>query len=122
MTTGSHTFIYVAPNLPAGFYFVEMKVDGQTTVKRVVKPSATNSIKTITANANRINVFPNPNSGTITLQSNSELGLITIYNDFGELIYQQTINENKTQVDLNQYAKGIYFVKNKNQFIKIVKE
>jgi hypothetical protein len=111
MAAGNHSIVYNASSLATGVYFVSIKINGYTTTKKIIKPSTTNSIETITTNINSIIIFPNPNNGNITLQGNSELGLITIYNDIGELIYQQIIKENKTQIDLSQDAKGTYFLK-----------
>jgi len=122
MAMGNHTIVYNASSLATGIYFVSMKINGHTTTKKIIKLSATNSIETIAANINSAKVFPNPNNGNITLQSNSELGLIIIYDTKGELIYRQITKENSIQIDLSQQSKGIYFMKNKTQLIKVVKE
>jgi hypothetical protein len=122
MSSGNHIIVYDTHSLTSGVYFVEMKIGGQTFVKKAIKPSTTNSIKTITANTSNVTIFPNPNNGNITLQSANELGLITICNTLGELVYSQTTKENNTQIDLSNQAPGIYFVKIQDQFIKLIKE
>lgn len=73
-------------------------------------------------NNNDFILYPNPNNGNINIQSQNELGLITIYNNLGQLVYQQIIKNKATQVDLSQQAAGIYLVKCQNQSIKIIKE
>ena len=69
-----------------------------------------------------INVYPNPNNGTLNIHSQYELGLITIYGVLGEVVYQQLIKENNVQVDLREKASGIYIIRVGGQFIKAFKE
>jgi hypothetical protein len=75
---------------------------------------------------NQVNVFPNPSSNNITVQSTEELGLIIIYNSIGEIIYQSGTNSTVQQIDLSKQPAGIYIlqiISSKNfQRIKIVKE
>jgi hypothetical protein len=122
MAVGNHTIFYVAPSLANGVYFIMMKAGGQTTNKKIIKQSATNSIQIIAVNSNRVSIFPNPSNGNIFIQSSIELGLITIYNNIGQLVYQQSIKDKTTQVDLTQQSEGIYLIKVQNQYIKIIKE
>jgi len=58
-------------------------------------------------------IYPNPSNGRFSISSNIPINSIEIYNLFGERIIsnfkfkQQTLNE----IDLLDYAKGIYFIK-----------
>ena len=71
-------------------------------------------------------VLPSTN-GTFHLISKTDISVIEIINVQGEIIYSAQINSNKAEVDLSNFAKGIYFynVLNKNGVTKngkIVKE
>ena len=56
--------------------------------------------------------FPNPSLGIISFElSGSEI--VEIYNLQGILMKTELV-ENGDQLDLSNFAKGIYFVKNKN--------
>ena len=83
-----------------------------------------NSVSNITA-------YPNPTSGLFTIDTKSngsEFGL-SIYNIDGKFITSKFVKnaENLLQVDLEQYAKGLYFVilhnktDDKNNYLKIIK-
>ncbi len=122
MAAGNYLIVYDATSLAAGIYIINMKAGGQNTVKKVIKTSATNSIETITESASRINVFPNPNNGNITVQNNNALGLITLYNTLGELIYTQTTKENKTQIDISNQPNGMYLIRIGNNFTNLIKQ
>ena len=55
-----------------------------------------------------INIFPNPSSGIININTQEQL-FINIYNQQGVLIKSMQINKNKT-IDLTGFSKGIYMV------------
>lgn len=74
------------------------------------------------------NIFPNPASTAITLQSNIDLqnAEIRIINVFGETVLQKIISSGKiTELDISQLSAGIYFLQLQtgNQFVnkKIIK-
>ncbi len=61
-------------------------------------------------NNTTVNVYPNPTSGKVTIDfSQSATGRIEIYNIVGEKIYESAIQAEKTEIDLGNQAKGIYF-------------
>jgi hypothetical protein len=68
-------------------------------------------------------IYPNPNNGefTIELLEGTE---VTIVNALGQTIMQLYLNAGKNKIDLNDHAKGIYFVQRKsfNESVKLVKE
>jgi hypothetical protein len=122
MAAGNHTIIYDASSLADGIYFVTMKAGGQTIAKKVIKTGTTNSIETLTESTSRINIFPNPNNGNITLQNHNELGLIMVYNNAGEFIYQQITKENNTKIDISSQPNGIYLIRIGNSLTKVIKQ
>jgi len=56
-------------------------------------------------------VFPNPNSGILTLMCNAEFvsASLNITDILGNSVYQTKINQIKTTIDLSSLSNGIYF-------------
>jgi hypothetical protein len=63
-------------------------------------------------------IFPNPSSGKFQVAIDgsqfSKRCTLEIYNICGEQIYQSVITNSKSEIDLSNYANGIYFVKCSN--------
>jgi hypothetical protein len=57
-------------------------------------------------------VYPNPTTAILTVQSNSTIVQIEIYNPFGQLILS---NMNENQIDISSVSQGIYFIKIKDK-------
>ncbi|MGB0523537.1 MAG: T9SS type A sorting domain-containing protein [Flammeovirgaceae bacterium] len=59
-----------------------------------------------------VNAFPNPSSGTFTLQfPKANTHQISVFNATGKLLFKQSyLNETKATVNLENYGKGIYFI------------
>jgi hypothetical protein len=59
-----------------------------------------------------INVYPNPNTGSFTVEynKNTEPDQLEIYSSQGQLIYKKDI-KNKTSINLNNYPDGIYLIR-----------
>ncbi|MEI8203251.1 MAG: T9SS type A sorting domain-containing protein [Bacteroidota bacterium] len=80
--------------------------------------------------SNDTHIFPNPatNQLNFTCQSAdiSENSYISVYNLQGQLVFQQKVYQPSTQMDMSSLAKGIYFLKFKNEskseVSRIVKE
>ena len=67
-------------------------------------------IAEVRENSNKITLYPNPNNGkfTVSLQNVSEKTQIFVYNILGEQVYQSSLNETNTQIDLSNKAEGLY--------------
>lgn len=69
---------------------------------------ATNSVKSLL-------VFPNPNNGDFTIQSDENITL-SVINQLGQVIQTLTLSEgNNHQVNISNIASGVYFVVGANQ-------
>lgn len=73
--------------------------------------------------SNTINIFPNPSQGFFTIQSETSIGRgeIKVFNTLGEIIYQNNLSSNTTELDLSNQPNGVYFVKinsNENSITK----
>lgn len=54
-------------------------------------------------------VYPNPNDGTFTVNSTSNMSYIQITNILGEVVFSQNVKGNSVPITLNNLAKGIYY-------------
>ncbi len=71
---------------------------------------------------NDIIAYPNPGNGNFTLSSSQhELGLVTIYNLFGQVVYSKKINSFTHQIDLSNEPAGIYIVQAGDRHIRLIK-
>lgn len=70
-------------------------------------------------------VYPNPAKEilNINLPSQVSSGNLTMINNIGQKVYDDTIDSNATSIDTNQFAPGLYYLKvnsENNQFVKKV--
>ncbi|HKC69423.1 MAG TPA: FG-GAP-like repeat-containing protein [Bacteroidia bacterium] len=79
-------------------------------------------INKINAGVNEVKVYPNPANNFITIQSNTELGYITLYNALGETVMQLNSKNAQEQIDMSKLAAGVYTIEAKNSFTKVIKE
>jgi hypothetical protein len=77
---------------------------------------------TMNSGSEQLKVYPNPSGNNISVLSSSELGLITIYNSIGEIIYRQFATSSEQQIDLSKESAGIYILQWQNNHIKLIKE
>ncbi|MEW6773507.1 MAG: S8 family serine peptidase [Bacteroidota bacterium] len=59
------------------------------------------------SNISGISIYPNPNNGHFVIESPTPLSL-KIYNALGQLIFESNIFEEKNNIDISNYGKGIY--------------
>ncbi|MBS1634578.1 MAG: T9SS type A sorting domain-containing protein, partial [Bacteroidetes bacterium] len=58
-----------------------------------------------------IQVYPNPASNEVNVESNSEIQSVTIMDALGKLEYQsEQVNSNQLRINIENYRAGIYFV------------
>ena len=79
-------------------------------------------IKNMEHKSSLINIYPNPSTGNITIQSSTELGMITIYNCLGENVAQTKSKNMQEQIDVSKFSSGIYTVLVQGKYMKLVKE
>ena len=105
-------------DLPNGTYTVSVTdVNGCEVVAEVfIDTTPVNEI----TNLSKINIFPNPTSGNLYLFAqfyNKENTTIRIYNVLGQIQWESSFegNEIETQIDLQQYTSGTYFLQIKTK-------
>ncbi|NHN26094.1 T9SS type A sorting domain-containing protein [Flavobacterium jejuense] len=71
-----------------------------------------NSIVTIDSS---VSVYPNPSKGLFTINTNSTIESIEIYDVQGRIVQTKKSNEKSTFVDISSFSNGIYFMKIKSE-------
>lgn len=55
--------------------------------------------------------YPNPTNGKVQITAKTPMDQISVYNVTGQLLYNNTINDLNTTVDISSFAVGTYFFK-----------
>jgi len=66
-------------------------------------------------------LFPNPASKTILIENTSSKQLIMIYNNLGQMVFENYGSE-KTEIDISQWNKGLYFARIKTDIHEEIME
>ena len=74
---------------------------------------------------NLVTIYPNPNNGVFIIELNATTQ-VSITSILGDVLLNTTLNTGKQNLDIQNKANGIYFVKliqnGKQQIIKLIKE
>ena len=83
--------------------------DGNNCIRKVI-PGMLTGINKISGTNNNIALYPNPSTGAFkfNLSGNNERNIITIYDMFGENMYNTQFNTTATQIDLSGRPAGVY--------------
>jgi len=81
-------------------------------------------VEQFTSNNIQINIYPNPANNTLTIQSSTELGIISIYNSLGEKVKEirTKIQEARVEIDISNLPAGVYTLLEQGRYSKIIKE
>lgn len=109
--------INVKPGLPLGtkiynrahiYFDYNSAVATNKTTNTIASPAGINEIRATDA----INLYPNPTKSGVTISSTEVLKSVQVYNITGALLINiSDVNSKTIIVDLQQFAKGLYFVK-----------
>jgi hypothetical protein len=58
-----------------------------------------------------LSLFPNPCNDFLRIESSERLGLISIYNSFGELILKKKVDEKQIEIPVSDYSAGVYLIR-----------
>jgi trimeric autotransporter adhesin len=89
---------------------------------RMVNNVGAIGIKELGIRKMELNIYPNPSSGIVTIQSPTELGTITIYNSLGEIVLQIKSKNTQEQIDVSKLSPGVYTISAQGIYKKIIKE
>lgn len=68
------------------------------------------------------NIYPNPTTGVINIELNTENTNVRIYNTAGEMVYNELAHSGLLSADLKCNSDGVYFVEIDNGFNKQIKK
>ncbi|HWY12096.1 MAG TPA: SBBP repeat-containing protein [Bacteroidia bacterium] len=71
---------------------------------------------------NNCKIYPNPFNNKITIASQDIKQTVQIFNTLGVALYNGKIENEKTEIDLSDFAAGIYFIKIGSETKKVIKE
>lgn len=121
---GSNTSsIVVSPSVTTVYSVTAEDVNGcsnSNTLSLSVDPCA--GINEQYNQISEMTIYPNPFNEKITVVFKGNPELFQIYNVLGSVIYSSVIKESKTEIDLSDQAKGIYFIKAGSLNKKLIKE
>ncbi len=58
-----------------------------------------------------VSMYPNPANSVLNLKANTEIQLITITNNLGQVVYTGNVDQQETRIDISAYKAGMYIVK-----------
>ncbi len=118
---GSHGFvrysIKLKPNVPVNtvlknrahnYFDFEAPVATNQTSNKLVVVTSVDSHGEFT---NLIKAVPNPVSAKLTLESQAEIKAVKVYNMSGQLLMDLTDIQGKAEVDMQNFASGVYLLK-----------
>ncbi|MCX6181431.1 MAG: glycosyl hydrolase family 18 protein [Bacteroidetes bacterium] len=74
-------------------------------------------------NVAKTSFFPNPVNNILFIESEKNLGKISVYNSIGQAVYENTSNEKHIEIPASTFSPGIYFIQSNSVNIgKIVIE
>jgi len=84
---------------------------GNERIRKATVPPSDDNVANISTYKS-LKVFPNPSNGKFTLQADhmQENGIVKVYNTAGVVIYNATITELQTEIDLSRQPSGMYFL------------
>ncbi|MGI6369462.1 MAG: T9SS type A sorting domain-containing protein [Ignavibacteria bacterium] len=68
-----------------------------------------------------LDIYPNPTTGKFFIESKFFTDEIKILNLAGEVLYRETLNDEKTEIDISNLPAGVYLVITKGKIGKVVK-
>lgn len=75
-------------------------------------PFEAEDMRTIDLDESALSIFPNPNNGNFTIDTDMEEFSVEIYNVNGQLIQSMgRLYTGQSQLDLNGYASGVYMLR-----------
>ena len=97
-----------------GIYMVSLTVENTLGISEIVKENYIivndNNIDVKEEKLSELLIYPNPTNGIINIKSENMLK-IQLFNILGNIITEEKITQNNTSINIENFAKGIYFLK-----------
>ena len=73
-------------------------------------------------NQNKLKLYPNPVNETLYIESYGPIGKIQIVDLMGRLLFEQDIQSNRVQIDIDFLTSGAYYIRSETQLQLLIKE
>lgn len=125
-TNATTTVISVSPNVTTTYTVNGTGANGCSNTSTLTQNvSLCTGIASLTNSEASINVYPNPSNGLFVIELTTASKVI-LTNALGQVVFAETFDAGKHNVNIFSEATGIYFVKvmanDKHQIIKVIKE
>jgi uncharacterized repeat protein (TIGR01451 family) len=122
------------PNLPIGtqikntasiYFDLNPTIVTNTTVNTVAIDTAHTHVSIADVDAAHVRIYPNPNSGSFTLETSHAIGEEYIITDMlGQIIQEKGITSDKQHIDMSTNAAGVYalMLRGKTGAVRIIKQ
>jgi serine protease len=107
----------LASGLTAQCYTISMTDANGCVYSDTACVTISNGIKE--SNISDVKIYPNPVHGSLTIEMSAAGFNYTVFNSLGQLILHAKAEQNKEEINLEEFAKGIYFVEVETPQIKI---
>jgi hypothetical protein len=127
-TAQTQSVIAVTPTVSGSETYTVTGTDANGCVNTAMVTQVADNCTGIKTDANStliFGVYPNPNTGRFTVETNENVH-ITVLNSIGQTVYTETTRDIKTNISIENLASGIYFIKavanGNQQVVKLVKD
>jgi hypothetical protein len=69
-----------------------------------------------------IKIYPNPASNVLNIEAGANVQMLTIMNTAGQMVYQNSIEQGTTRIDINDYRSGVYILQIESEGQKITRK
>jgi hypothetical protein len=110
-------YTFPDPDLPGGKYYYRLKMvdkDGSVAFSRIVAAEIVTSV--------RVNVYPNPVSDELEIESEQRILSIEVINALGITIYSKVPKGRSSEINTSRWQPGIYIVRVDGAERKIIKK
>lgn len=101
--------IVSSASIPNGFYFDMFKMDSDCFEAAAIRPNPAANLAG--PEPFRLHVFPNPSQGEISLESETKLDAIYLFDATGKIVYQDILNSASLKISTPNLVPGIYMLK-----------
>ena len=98
------------------------RADNSSSIVQINVLNSSTGIKISNEIISTVNIFPNPSSNSITINSSKELSIISIYNSYGEIVLRICSKSKTEQIDVSKLPCGVYVIQANACRTKFIKE